>query len=161
MSDLTMPDLQIVYLRPEELMPYDRNTRVHSPTDIEQIRTSILRFGFDDPIGIWGEHNIVVEGHGRLIAAKELHLDKVPCIRLDHMTDAQRREYGIRHNRTQELSAWDFDKLEEEIAALMIAGADMDDLKFAVKTMKEPEQEFLDEEKKHRCPRCGHEWEDE
>ena len=67
-----MNDLQIVYLAPEELTPYDRNVRVHSPTDIEQIKTSILRVGFDDPIGIWGEKNIVVEGHGRLIAAKEM-----------------------------------------------------------------------------------------
>ena len=155
-----MNDLKIVYLAPDELTPYEKNTRRHSPADIEQIKTSILKVGFDDPIGIWGEQNIVVEGHGRLIAAKELHLDKVPCIRLDHMTDAQRREYAIRHNRTQELSSWDFDKLEQEIAALMIAGSDLSDLKFAVKTLTEetPEKEFL--EKKHVCPRCGHEWED-
>ena len=66
-----MTDLKIVYLAPEELTPYDRNVRVQTPTDIEQIKTSILRVGFDDPIGIWGEQNIVVEGHGRLIAAKE------------------------------------------------------------------------------------------
>lgn len=155
-----MNDLKIVYLAPDELTPYEKNTRQHLPADIEQIKTSILKVGFDDPIGIWGEKNIVVEGHGRLIAAKELHLDKVPCIRLDHMTDAQRREYAIRHNRTQELSSWDFDKLEQEIAALMIAGSDLSDLKFAVKTLTEeaPEKEFL--EKKHVCPRCGHEWED-
>lgn len=155
-----MNDLKIVYLAPDELTPYEKNTRRHSPADIEQIKTSILKVGFDDPIGIWGEQNIVVEGHGRLIAAKELHLEKVPCIRLDHMTDAQRREYAIRHNRTQELSSWDFDKLEQEIAALMIAGSDLSDLKFAVKTLteEEPEKEFL--EKKHVCPRCGHEWED-
>ena len=156
-----MEDLKIVYLAPEELTPYENNTRRHTQTDIEQIKTSILRCGFDDPIGIWGDQNIVVEGHGRLIAAKELMLDKVPCIRLDHMTDAQRREYGIRHNRTQELSGWDFDRLEEEIAALMIAGADLDDLKFAVRKLEEedPEKEFLEKEKKHVCPRCGHEWE--
>ena len=156
-----MEDLKIVYLAPEELTPYENNTRRHTQTDIEQIKTSILRCGFDDPIGIWGEQNIVVEGHGRLIAAKELMLDKVPCIRLDHMTDAQRREYGIRHNRTQEFSSWDFDRLEEEIAALMIAGADLDDLKFAVKKLaeEETEKEFLEKEKKHVCPRCGHEWE--
>lgn len=157
-----MNDLKIVYLAPDELTPYERNARQHTPTDIEQIKTSILRVGFDDPIGIWGDQNIVVEGHGRLIAAKELHLDKVPCIRLDHMTDAQRRDYAIRHNRTQELSSWDFDKLEQEIAALMIAGSDLSDLKFALKGLAEenPEQEFLDAEKQrnHVCPRCGHVW---
>ena len=156
-----LPELEIVYLKPEDLRPYEKNTRRHTPTDIEQIKTSILRCGFDDPIGIWGPENIVVEGHGRLIAAKELHLDQVPCIRLDHMTDAQRREYGIRHNRTQELSAWDFDKLDEEIAALMIAGADLSDLGFAIKSTENVEQSFVDaEEKVHKCPRCGHEWMD-
>ena len=156
-----MTDLKIVYLAPEELTPYEKNTRRHTPTDIEQIKTSIVRCGFDDPIGIWGDQNIVVEGHGRLIAAKELRLEKVPCIRLDHMTDAQRREYAIRHNRTQEFSSWDFEKLEEEIAALMLQGADLHDLKFAVKQIAEedPEKEFLENEKKYRCPRCGHEWE--
>ena len=71
MSEFQMPDLRIEYLRPDELIPYDRNVRVHSPTDIEQIKMSILRVGFDDPIGIWSDANIVVEGHGRLIAAKE------------------------------------------------------------------------------------------
>lgn len=155
-----MEDLKIVYLAPDELTPYPRNARQHTPTDIEQIKTSILRCGFDDPIGIWGEKNVVVEGHGRLIAAKELHLDSVPCIRLDYLTDTQRRDYMIRHNRTQELSSWDFDKLEAEIAALMIAGADLSDLKFAVKQLAEekPEESFLEQEKKHVCPRCGHEW---
>lgn len=160
-----MNELKIVYLSPDDLRPYDRNTRQHMSADIEQIKTSILRVGFDDPIGIWGEQNIVVEGHGRLIAAKELHLERVPCIRLDHMTDAQRREYAIRHNRTAELSSWDFQKLDEEIAALMIAGTDMSDLKFAVKSLTDsnPEQEFLEDggPKKHVCPRCGHEWVDE
>ena len=152
MSDFTMPDLKIVYLRPEELVPYERNARQHSPTDIEQIKTSILRVGFDDPIGIWGDQNIVVEGHGRLIAAKELHLDRVPCIRLDHMTDTQRRDYAIRHNRTQELSSWDFDKLEEEIAALMLQGADLSDMKFALKALAEedPAQEYMDAEKEKK-----------
>lgn len=66
-----MNDLKIVYLAPDELTPYKKNTRQHSPADIEQIKTSILKVGFDDPIGIWGAQNIVVEGHGRLIAAKE------------------------------------------------------------------------------------------
>ena len=157
-----MENLKIVYLAPEELTPYEKNTRRHTPTDIEQIKTSILRCGFDDPIGIWGEQNIVVEGHGRLIAAKEMGLERVPCIRLDHMTDAQRRDYAIRHNRTQELSSWDFDRLEEEIAALMLQGADLSDMKFALKALAEedPAQEFADSEKQknHVCPRCGHVW---
>lgn len=125
-----MDDLKIIYLSPEELTPYENNTRKHTPEDIDGIKKSILAAGFDDPIGIWGEDNIIVEGHGRQIAAMELHLERVPCIRLDHLTDAQRREYAIRHNRSAEKSAWDFSKLEEELAALAIEDVDMSDLGF-------------------------------
>ena len=123
-------ELKIEYLSPDELTPYENNARKHTPVDIDGIKKSILDVGFLDPIGIWGDKNLIVEGHGRQIAAKELHLDKVPCIRLDQLTDEQRREYTIRHNRSAELSSWDFDTLEEELAQLAIDGIDMDDLNF-------------------------------
>ena len=158
-----MDELKIVYLKPEELTPYEKNTRKHSPTDIEGIKKSILDVGFDDPIGIWGKKNIIVEGHGRLMAAKELHLEKVPCIRLDHLTDAQRREYAIRHNRSAEMSSWDFDILQEELAALDIDGIDMSDLDFHIADEAElddlfaPAEEKEKEPKQIKCPHCG-EW---
>lgn len=123
-------ELEIVYLSPDELTPYEGNARRHAPDDIEQIKESIAADGFNDPIGIWGEDNIIVEGHGRQIAAKEMGLKLVPCIRLDHLTDTQRRDYAIRHNRTTELSNWDFSKLEEELAQLEIDGVDLSGLKF-------------------------------
>ena len=128
--------LEIVYLSPQDLKPYENNTRKHAPEDIEQIKASIEADGFNDPIGIWGEDNLIVEGHGRQIAAMEMGLDKVPCIRLDHMTDTQRRDYAIRHNRTVELSGWDFGKLEEEIAALEIEGVDLSGLKFDLENVE-------------------------
>ena len=118
-------DLQIVYLSPDELTPYEGNTRRHNPEDIDQIKESILADGFNDPIGVWGEKNIIVEGHGRQIAAIELGLEKVPCIRLDHLTDKQRRDYAIRHNFTSDQSEFDYDKLRREIAALELQGLDM------------------------------------
>lgn len=120
-----MYDLQVVYLSPHDLKPYEGNTRKHAPDDIDQIKASIESDGFNDPIGIWGKDNLIVEGHGRQIAAIEMGLDKVPCIRLDHLTDTQRRDYAIRHNRTAELSAWDFGKLREEVASLEINGVDI------------------------------------
>lgn len=123
-------ELKIEYLNPADLTPYENNTRKHAPDDIEQIKESIKNDGFNDPIGIWGENNIIVEGHGRQIAALEMGLDKVPVIRLDHMTDDQRRDYAIRHNRTAELSMWDFTALQEEIAALEIEGHDFSGLNF-------------------------------
>ena len=120
-----MGDLKIVYLRPEELTPYEHNARKHAPEDIGEIKASIQADGFNDPIGIWGDDNLIVEGHGRRIAAMEMGLERVPCIRLDHLTEAQRRDYAIRHNYTSDQSEFDFEKLEEEVAALKLQGMDM------------------------------------
>lgn len=157
-------ELEIVYLSPHDLTPYEGNTRKHGPEDIEQIKESIIADGFNDPIGIWGENNLIVEGHGRQIAALDMGLEKVPCIRLDHMTDKQRRDYAIRHNRTAELSGWDFAKLEEEIAQLEIEGIDLSGLKFATTDTAALDDLFTPapggdnkEPKKIQCPHCG-EW---
>ena len=120
-----MEDLKIVYLSPHDLTPYEGNTRKHGVEDVEQIKKSIEMDGFNDPIGIWGDDNLIVEGHGRQIAAIELGMDKVPCIRLDHLTDTQRRDYAIRHNFTSDQSEFDFGRLREEIAALELQGLDM------------------------------------
>ena len=159
-----MNRLEIVYLPPGDLTPYEKNARKHAPDDIEAIKKSILEDGFNDPIGIWGENNTIVEGHGRKIAAEELGLETVPCIRLDHLTDKQRREYMIRHNRTAELSAWDFQTLEEECAALEIEGQDFEALNFVFTDSDSLDDLFTpapeQEEKKPKqiqCPHCG-EW---
>lgn len=113
-----MEDLKIVYLSPDALTPYERNARRHGKEDVRVIENSIRENGFCDPIGIWGENNLIVEGHGRLLAAKNLGLESVPCIRLDHLTEAQRREYALTHNKSAELSGWDFKTLEDELAEL-------------------------------------------
>lgn len=118
--------LSIEYIPVSDLTPYDRNTRTHTDEDIDAIMESIRRTGFNDPCGIWGSQNLLVEGHGRLVAAKKLGMGTIPCIRLDHLTDEQRREYAILHNRTAELSSWDFDALELELADLTDSGVDLD-----------------------------------
>ena len=118
--------LKIEYVDVAKLKPYDKNTRKHEDYDVSQIAKSIEQYGFNDPIGIWGKDNIIVEGHGRLIAAKKLGMEKVPCIRLDDLTDEQRREYAIMHNKTAELSTWDFDLLAEDIGELDFSGFDID-----------------------------------
>ena len=159
-----MNKLTIEYLSPTELTPYENNTRKHTPDDIEGIKKSILADGFNDPIGIWGKNNLIVEGHGRQIAALELGLEEVPVIRLDHMTEEQRKEYAIRHNRSAEMSAWDFETLAEELDSLDISGIDMSDLNFNLgkeidwasvddlneSTYDQPEHEMLE------CPACHH-----
>lgn len=71
----------------------------------------------NDPIGIWKD-NQIIEGHGRLEACRSLGIDKVPCIRLDHLTDKERREYAILHNKTAELAEYDFDNLAAELPDL-------------------------------------------
>ena len=93
---------------------------------IERIANSIESFGFNDPIGIWKD-NIVIEGHGRLEALKQLGYDKVECIRLDHLTDEERKAYTLAHNKVSE-SEWDFDLLNEEMDEIL--SFDMEDFGF-------------------------------
>ena len=101
-----------------DLQPYEHNARKHDTEDVEAIKRSIEQFGFNDPIGIWSDENLIVEGHGRLLAAKELGMEEVPCIRLDHLSDEERRAYALAHNKTAELSAWDFNTLDLELAGI-------------------------------------------
>ena len=162
-----MEELQIVYLDPHDLTPYENNARKHTQADVEQIAESIRVDGFNDPIGIWGDNNLIVEGHGRQLAAIELGMDKVPCIRLDHLTDTQRRDYAIRHNRTAELSEWDEAKRKIELEALAMEGFDVGDLfepqdehggelTTLKNTSKEyGEDDFSDDKFECECPRCG------
>jgi len=121
-----MDNIKIEYLPIKELKPYERNQRKHADYDVSQIMVSIQKYGFNDPIGIWSDKNIIVEGHGRLAAAKKLRMKEVPVIRLDHLTDEQRKEYAIIHNKTAELSEWDFDLLLEDIPTLDFSDFDID-----------------------------------
>lgn len=157
-----MQKLKIEYLPIQELKPYEKNARKHEDYDVSQIAASIEQYGFNDPVGIWGKDNIIVEGHGRLLAAKKLGMDKVPCIRLDDLTDEQRREYAIMHNKTAELSMWDFDLLAAEVSELDFSGFDVDWGIIAdtedVDIDKFFEKKEEDEEKKKKtivCPHCG------
>lgn len=118
-------ELKIEYLPIKALKPYEKNTRKHQKKDVDNIARSIEKFGMNDPIGIWKD-NIIVEGHGRLLACKQLGMTEVPCVRLDHLTDEQRREYAIAHNATAELSEWDLDILPDELAELNLSDFDFD-----------------------------------
>lgn len=106
-------NLKIEYVAVDSLTPYEKNARSHGKEDLKAIEDSIREFGFVDPIGVW--HDIIVEGHGRLIAAKQIGMTEVPVIRLDQLTDEQRRAYALAHNKTAELSSWNFDLLAAEL----------------------------------------------
>lgn len=118
-------NLKIEYLNVDELKPYNRNTRLHKEKDIGKIRQSIEKYGFNDPIGIWKD-NIIIEGHGRLEAAMSLGMTEVPVIHLDHLSDKERREYAIAHNRTAEFSEWDMEMLKAEFDELDFEGFDLE-----------------------------------
>lgn len=91
--------LKIEYLSKNDLKPYVNNAKIHTERQVEQIKKSIEEFSFNDPIAVWGE-NEIVEGHGRLLAAMEMEdLDTVPVIRLDHLSDKQRKAYALAHNK--------------------------------------------------------------
>jgi hypothetical protein len=122
----TEMELKIEYLPIKALKPYEKNTRKHQKKDVDNIARSIEKYGMCDAIGIWGEQNIIVEGHGRMLACKQLGMTEVPCVRLDHLTDEQRREYAIAHNATAELSIWDKDFLAEELAELDLSDFDFE-----------------------------------
>ena len=155
--------MKVEYLSPGELIPYEKNAKQHPPEQVEHIANSIKRFGWQQPIVI-DKDNVVIIGHGRLAAAKELHLEQVPVVYADNLTDEEVKALRLADNKTNE-SEWDFSKLEEELAELAIDGLDM--TQFGFKDLEEmsfdepPEtfKEYGEEtETKNRCPRCGYEW---
>ena len=135
-------ELKIEYLPIKALKPYEKNTRKHQKKDVDNIARSIEKYGMCDAIGIWSDDNIIVEGHGRMLACKQLGMTEVPCVRLDHLTDEQRREYAIAHNATAELSEWDLDILPDELAELDLSDFDFD---FGIEG-EEEETEIVEDE---------------
>lgn len=115
--------LTINYLPPNQLRPYEKNARTHSPAQVQQIARSIREFGFTNPI-LASDSNIVIAGHGRLEAALAMGLPVVPVIHLGHLSDRQARALTLADNKIAINSGWDFAKLSDELSAL--AEFDMD-----------------------------------
>ena len=111
--------LIIEYMPIENLKPYENNAKIHTVEQIEQIKASITEFGMNDPIAIWKD-NIIIEGHGRLIACKELGFTELPVIRLDNLTDDERKAYTLVHNKLTMNTDFDIDLLNEELEAIEI-----------------------------------------
>lgn len=128
-----MEQLKIEYVNINEIKPYSKNAKLHPAEQIEQIKKSIEQFGMDDPIGVW--NNEIVEGHGRLIACKELGYTEVPIIRLDHLTDEERKAYTLAHNKLTMNSDFDIDILNEELEN--IKSINMENFGFVLETLEE------------------------
>lgn len=131
--------IDISYVAIDSIKPYEQNARKHGDEDLKSIMASIREFGFNDPIGVWND--TIVEGHGRWLAAKQLGMETVPVLRLDHLTDEQRKAYGLAHNKTAELSSWNFNVLDAELKD--IAEIDMSQFGFDLAAVdpQEPEPE--------------------
>jgi len=113
-----MSEIKIEYIEVEQLKHYANNSKIHTKAQIEHIANSIRQFGFNDPIGIAGEGNIVLEGNGRVEAAKLLGMKSVPCIRLDDLSEEERSAYVIAHNATNLETGFDDGILLAELKKL-------------------------------------------
>lgn len=115
------PELKVHEVDVASLVPYANNANIHTNLQIEQLANSIEEFGFCDPVGVWENANgepEIVEGHGRVLAAKKLGLDKIPVIYLNGLSDSQRRAYTHVHNQLTRNSEFDLNMIAREMAEL-------------------------------------------
>lgn len=107
-----------------KLLPYVRNARTHSPEQVRQIVASIREFGWTNPVLI-DEGQRVIAGHGRLLAARELDMARVPCLRITGLTEQQKVALGLADNKLALNAGWDADLLQGELKALQAFGGDL------------------------------------
>ena len=117
----TTSEMQLVPIG--KLVPYVNNARTHSKEQITKLRSSLREFGFVNPVIIDREFNVIA-GHGRILAAKEEHIDQVPCVFVDYLTEAQKKAYILADNRFALDAGWDEEMLRVEMEALQ--GMDFD-----------------------------------
>ena len=137
-----MEKLKVEYIDTGELKPYENNAKIHTDTQIEQIARSIQEFGMNDPIAVWKD-NEIIEGHGRLLACQMLGIKEVPIIRLDGLTDEQRRAYMNVHNQLTMNTGFDIELLAKELGR--IDNIDMATFGFDISSM-EPEDGEVEED---------------
>lgn len=119
----------VTHEKVEDLIPYASNSRTHSEQQIAQIAASIREFGWTNPVLI-NDENSIIAGHGRLLAARQLKMTEVPCIKLDHLTKSQQKALVIADNQLALNAGWDVEMLKAEISGLDTEGFDLDLLGF-------------------------------
>jgi hypothetical protein len=147
--------MKIEQLNIDRLIPYARNSRTHSDEQVAQVAASIREFGFTNPILIDAQDGIIA-GHGRVMAARKLGLEEVPCIRLGHLTEMQKRAYIIADNKLALNSGWDeemlgieLSDLREENFDLALIGFDADGIEAALNP-PEPKIDKLKDDYTHK-----------
>ena len=168
--------MTIEHLKTSDLIPYARNAKKHDASQVAKLAGSIREFGFTNPVLI-DKDNGIIAGHGRVLAAQSLALESVPCIRLGHLSDTQRRAYILADNRLAEIGGgWDEEMLKLELADLRELDTDFDLMGFDASLIEEklnpsepsipsitPESSAKEIDvdsfdMDHRCPRCGFEF---
>lgn len=131
-----MDKLKIEYISLDDIKTYENNAKLHPAEQIEQIKKSIQEFGFNDPIAI-DENNVIIEGHGRYIACKELDIKEVPIIRLNNLDEEHKRAYMLVHNKLTMNSDFDIDTLNFELEEISL---DMSEFGFDIPILEEDEE---------------------
>jgi len=144
-----MAKLKIEYNSVGSLIPYARNSRTHSDTQVMKVASSIKEFGFLNPVIVDGDNGIIA-GHCRIEAAKKLGIEKVPTIEASYLTDAQRRAYIIADNRLALDSDWDDEMLRVEFDELTDVGFDVEltgfDLSEIAHQIDEPDENLIEQQ---------------
>lgn len=153
--------MEITEIAIEEITPYEKNAKLHPDEQVEWIANSIREFGFKQPL-VLDKDNVIIIGHGRLLAAKKLRMETVPCVYADDLNEEQIKALRLADNKTNE-SLWDFDFLTSELDE--IAFIDMSDFGFSNLSFDDldvTDEDFISDteitkskNKEITCPHCG------
>jgi ParB-like chromosome segregation protein Spo0J len=161
-------ELRVEYRRVADLVPYARNARTHSEEQVDQIAASVREFGFTNPVLVDAGGGIVA-GHGRVMAAEKLGMDKIPCISLGWLKEAQKRAYVIADNNLALNAGWNEELLRLELTDLKDLDVDLRLLGFDEAELadillgkdvefKEFDESTANDVKMIKCPHCGQEF---
>ena len=161
--------LQIVTLPIDSVKEYDNNVKVHTDAQIEQIKKSITEFGNCDPIAV-DENNVLIAGHGRVTAKRELGFTEVQATVLKHLTEDQKKAYRLVHNKLTMNTGFDMEALQRELGSIKLEDLSVEDFGFHLDEdidlddffgpAREPSEKKDEEKEKPKtmiCPHCGEE----
>ena len=168
--EIKKPQPTIEQIKVDDLIPYATNSRTHSSEQVAQIAASMVEFGWTNPVLI-DTRGTIVAGHGRVMAARKLGMETIPCIRLGHLSPGQVRAYIIADNKLALNAGWDDEMLKAELDILKEEGFDLRLTGFSEDEMSqlfnevvepEPPSDFNEAgeniETDFRCPKCSYEW---